>query len=139
MLRGKRTHVNHSRVAGRLVVIGALASTTQGQQLGLRKLADKYLDLGAVAGAVNPGAKARTTIASLLAAGDCIDPVNVLRAGRSAAVLGHDAAAASTVATFLRLHPASCMPGRHGRPRAAGACVASRCGPGAIHPSLRHT
>jgi Transposase DDE domain group 1 len=81
---------------------GLLLTATLGERLGLQHLVDEHVDLGAVPGAAHPGAKALTVIASLLAGGDCIDHVDVLRAGRSAAVLGHRVAAASTVGTFLR-------------------------------------
>jgi hypothetical protein len=40
---------------------------------------------------------------SLVAGGDCIDDVEVLRARATASVLGHRVMAASTVGTFLRL------------------------------------
>jgi Transposase DDE domain group 1 len=103
----KASHtLNTLRVAfddpGLVANAGLLLPATLGHQLGLRQLIDEHLELGAVPGAANPGAKALTVIASLLAGGDCIDHVNVLRAGRSARVLGHQAAAASTVGTFLR-------------------------------------
>jgi Transposase DDE domain group 1 len=81
---------------------GLLLPATLGERLGFRQLVDEHVELGAVPGAANPGAKSLTVIASLLAGGDCIDHVDVLRAGRSAAVLGHPVAAASTVGTFLR-------------------------------------
>jgi len=40
--------------------------------------------LGRVPGAANPDVKSLTLIASLLAGGECVEDVNVLRAGRCA-------------------------------------------------------
>jgi len=48
------------------------------------------------------GRKALTVIHSVLAGGDSIDDCDALRAGSTAAVLGHAVAAPSTVGTFLR-------------------------------------
>lgn len=98
-LRGLRATFDDPRLVGNA---GLLLPATLGQQLGLQQLVDKHVDLGRVPGAANPGVKALTVIASLLAGGDCIDDVNVLRAGCSAAVLGHSVVASSTVGTFLR-------------------------------------
>ena len=76
---------------------------TLGERLGLPELLRQHVHLGKVAGAANPDRKALTLIASLLAVGECVDDVNVLRAGRvGAEVLGVRRAAASTVGTFLR-------------------------------------
>ena len=72
------------------------------RRLGLPGLVADQLDLGRVAGAANPATKAMTLIAGLLAGGDCIDDVDMLRSGGTAAVLGHAPAAPSTVGTFLR-------------------------------------
>src|SRR5678815_3555486 len=53
-------------------------------------------------GAARPGRKILTVVHGLLAGGDSIDDVEVLRAGATARVLGHRVMAASTVGTFLR-------------------------------------
>ncbi len=82
---------------------GLVLPATFGERLGLPELLRKHVDLGKVAGAANPEVKSLTLIASLLAGGECVDDVNVLRAGRvGAEVLGVRPAAASTVGTFLR-------------------------------------
>lgn len=81
---------------------GLILPATLGDRLGVRGLIDEHVHLGKVGGAANPGQKAMTVVASLLAGGDHIDDVNALRSGGTAAVLGLDPAAASTVGTFLR-------------------------------------
>ena len=43
-----------------------------------------------------------TVVSTLLAGGDCIDDVNLLQAGATSQVLGHDTVAASTVGSWLR-------------------------------------
>lgn len=49
-----------------------------------------------------PGRKLLTVVSTLLAGGDCIDDVNLLHAGSTASIVGHDTVAASTVGTWLR-------------------------------------
>ena len=63
---------------------------------------DAHLDLGTVPGSANAGDKLLTLLASALAGGDCIDDADALRAGGTAAVLGHVVKAPSTLGTFLR-------------------------------------
>jgi hypothetical protein len=41
-------------------------------------------------------------VSTLLSGGDCIDDVNLLHAGSTASIVGHDTVAASTVGTWLR-------------------------------------
>lgn len=81
---------------------GLLLPATLAQHLGLRGLLDEHIVLGDVPGAPNPGEKAMTVISGLLAGADCIDQMDVLRSGKSAAVVGHRVAAPSTVGIFLR-------------------------------------
>jgi len=81
---------------------GLILPATLAARLGLRELFDRHVDLGSVAGAANVGRKALTVIHSVLAGGDSIDDCDALRAGSTAAVLGHAVAAPSTVGTFLR-------------------------------------
>jgi len=81
---------------------GLLLPATLAQQLGLGELLDQHVDLGAASGRAHVGDKALTLIMSALAGGDCIDDSDALRAGLTAAVLGHRVAAPSTVGTFLR-------------------------------------
>ena len=70
--------------------------------LGLRELFDTHIDLGDSAGRANVGLKAMTLVHSALARGDSIDDADMLRAGATAAVLGHAVRAPSTLGTFLR-------------------------------------
>lgn len=81
---------------------GLLLPATLAARLGLGDLIDRTVKLKG-AGRANVGIKAMTVIMSILAGGDCIDDVNMLRAGGTvSAVLGHGLRAASTVGTFLR-------------------------------------
>ncbi|MGH7639300.1 MAG: IS1380 family transposase [Candidatus Dormibacteria bacterium] len=81
---------------------GLLLPATLAQQLGLRQLIQRQLDLGAAPGRANVGHKAMTVIHALLAGGDSIEDAEVLRAGASQVVLGHAVLAPSTLGTFLR-------------------------------------
>jgi hypothetical protein len=76
---------------------GLILPATLGQRLGLPELLDARVTAGPHA-----ADKCLTVIHSALAGGDCIDDVAALRAGATAAVLGHRVAAPSTVGTFLR-------------------------------------
>ena len=81
---------------------GLLLPATLAQHLGLKEMFNTHVDLGRVPGRANPGAKAMTLIASLIAGGDHIDDTDALRAGNTDRVLGHWIAAPSTLGTFLR-------------------------------------
>jgi len=81
---------------GGLAVAGVLA-----QKLGVGELVDAHVTLSGD-GAGNSGAKALTVIGSALAGGDCIDDVDVLRAGASRKLFD-GVRAPSTVGTWLRL------------------------------------
>ena len=81
---------------------GLLLTATLAERLDAARLADELVDLGEGAGAANAGEKVMTLVHSLLAGGDCIDDVEVLRSGSTAEALGHRVAAPSTVGTFLR-------------------------------------
>ncbi len=72
------------------------------EHLGMRDLIEDRLDLGDAVGHANVGIKAMALVASALAGGDSIDDADVLRSGRSAAVLGTWVPAPSTLGTFLR-------------------------------------
>ena len=88
---------------GRLVAdAGLIQPATLAQHLGLRGLFDTHVDLGDAAGRANVGDKAMTLIHSALDGGDSIDDCDALRAGSTAAVLGHAVLAPSTLGTFLR-------------------------------------
>lgn len=88
--------------AGLVADAGLLLPATLAAQLGLRELVDEMIDLGDAPGRANAGDKVATLVASALAGGDCIDDADALRAGASAAVLGHPVKAPSTLGTFLR-------------------------------------
>lgn len=79
---------------------GLLLAATLDQQLGLPELFGERLRL--TRQGANVAEKAVTVVHALLAGADCIDDVDVLRAGSSGAVLGHRAVAPSTVGSFLR-------------------------------------
>ena len=81
---------------------GLIQPATLAQHLGLRDLFNAHVDLGDAPGRANVGDKAMTVIHSALADGDSIDDCNALRAGSTAAVLGHVVLAPSTIGTFLR-------------------------------------
>jgi len=81
---------------------GLLLPATRAQKLGLPALVDQHLDLGTAPGHAHVGLKAMTMVAAMLAGADSIDDTDLLRAGASAAVLGHPLRAPSTLGTFLR-------------------------------------
>ena len=81
---------------------GLILPSTLAWHLGLPQLVDRHLDLGRAPGGANPGDKIMTLVASALAGGDCIDDADVLRAGRTARMLGCVVKAPSTLGTFLR-------------------------------------
>jgi hypothetical protein len=85
-----------------VVNAGIVVAVTLGQRLGLEKLVDLTVKLGGRPGASRPGRKVLSLIHAMLLGADCIDDCDVLRAGRTEAVLGHKAMAASTLGTFLR-------------------------------------
>lgn len=71
-------------------------------RLGLEALVDQTVDLGDRDGAAHPGSKVMTLVSAMALGADCIDDCDLLRAGQTAAVLGHRVAAPSTLGTFLR-------------------------------------
>ncbi len=81
---------------------GLIAPASLAQHLRLREIFDERVDLGDGSGRANVGDKAMTVIHSVLAAADSIEGCEVLRAGSTAAVLGHTVLAPSTIGTFLR-------------------------------------
>jgi len=80
---------------------GLVLTATTAQHLGLLQAAQDTIRLDGP-GAGNPGVKAMTVIEAMVAGADCIDDVDVLRAGATTKVLGHRVAAPSTIGTFLR-------------------------------------
>jgi len=81
---------------------GLLLPATLAERLGVEQATDQLVDLGDRPGRAHPGRKLLTLVHALVAGGDCIDDVELLRAGATGSVLGHRVMAASTVGTFLR-------------------------------------
>jgi Transposase DDE domain group 1 len=81
---------------------GIVLAATLADRLGIEALVDETVDLGDRAGAANAGAKVMTLVSAMALGADSIDDCDVLRAGRTGAVLGHRVAAPSTLGTFLR-------------------------------------
>ncbi|HET7517530.1 MAG TPA: IS1380 family transposase [Actinomycetes bacterium] len=81
---------------------GLLLPAALAERLGIEQLTDELVDLGDRPGAARPGRKLLTLVHALAAGGDCIDDVELLRAGSTGNVLGHRVMAASTVGTWLR-------------------------------------
>src|SRR3954447_9616505 len=81
---------------------GIVVAATLAQRLGIEALVDLRGDLGDRPGAANAGAKVMTLVSAMALGADCIDDCDVLRAGRTGQVLGHQVAAPSTLGTFLR-------------------------------------
>ena len=81
---------------------GLIAPASLAQHLGLRHLFEERVDLGDAPGRAKVGHKAMTVIHAVLAEADSIDDCDVLRAGSTAAILGHVVSAPSTIGTFLR-------------------------------------
>jgi hypothetical protein len=71
-------------------------------RLGLIDVIDQQVKLRGRAGGANPGIKAATVVSALLAGADCIDDVDVLRAGACEEACGHELRAPSTIGTWLR-------------------------------------
>jgi len=81
---------------------GIVLTATLAARLGIEVVVDQFVDLGGRPGAANPGAKVMTLVSAMALGADCIDDCDVLRAGRTGQVLGHQVAAPSTLGTFLR-------------------------------------
>lgn len=76
---------------------GLLLTGTTMARLGLEQVADEVVTVG-----YRPGRKLATLVHTLVAGGECIDDVALLRAGATERVLGHEIVAPSTVGTWLR-------------------------------------
>jgi hypothetical protein len=85
-----------------VVNAGLVLAVTLGRRLGLEALVDAVVGLGKRPGASRPGRKVLSLVHAMLLGADCIDDCDVLRAGRTEAILGHRAMAPSTLGTFLR-------------------------------------
>lgn len=81
---------------------GIVLAVTLARRLGIEALVDDAVCLGSRPGAANAGAKVMTLVSAMALGADCIDDCDVLRAGRTGQVLGHEVVAPSTLGTFLR-------------------------------------
>ena len=81
---------------------GVVLCATLAQRLGIGALVDDAVCLGDRPGAANAGAKVMTLVSAMALGADCIDDCDILRAGRTGQVLGHQVVAPSTLGTFLR-------------------------------------
>ena len=85
-----------------VVNAGIVLAVKLGRRLGLEALVDAAVRLGGRPGAARPGRKVLSLVHAMLLGADCIDDCEILRAGRTEAVLGHRPMAPSTLGTFLR-------------------------------------
>ena len=82
---------------------GLMVTATLAQRLGIEQLVNESVWLDPRApGAALPGRKVMSLVHGMLAGGDSIDDMNVLRAGSTGLILGHRVMAPSTLGTFLR-------------------------------------
>lgn len=81
---------------------GLALVATLSEQLEMLALANELIDLGDRPGHALPGRKILTLVHAMVAGAECIDDCDVLRAGCTGTVLGHDVMAPSTLGTFLR-------------------------------------
>jgi hypothetical protein len=81
---------------------GIALIATLARRLGIERLGDECVVLDGRAGAGNEGAKVMTLVSAIALGADCIDDVDVLRAGRTGELVGHRVMAPSTIGTFLR-------------------------------------
>ncbi|MGI8726719.1 MAG: IS1380 family transposase, partial [Solirubrobacterales bacterium] len=81
---------------------GLLLPATLASRLGLAELVAEKVELGDRPGAARPERKAMSLISGMLAGANSIDDCDLLRAGSTEAVLGHQVMAPSTLGTFLR-------------------------------------
>ena len=72
------------------------------QRLGIEQLVDQTVCLGDRPGGANAGRKVMTMVSAMALGADCIEDCDILRSGRTVAVLGHRVVAPSTLGTFLR-------------------------------------
>jgi hypothetical protein len=81
---------------------GLVLVATLTQRLGLEALIDATVRLVGRVGGARPGRKVLTLVHAMIAGASHIDHADMLRAGSTAAVLGHRVMAPSTLGTFLR-------------------------------------
>jgi len=81
---------------------GIVLAATLAGRLGIEALVNQAVDLGERPGAANAGAKVMTLVSAMALGADSIEDCDLLRSGRTGAVLGHRVAAPSTLGTFMR-------------------------------------
>ncbi|HET9719632.1 MAG TPA: IS1380 family transposase [Solirubrobacteraceae bacterium] len=82
---------------------GLMLCATLADRLGLEELVNESVWLDpSRPGACLPGRKVMSLVHGMLAGADCIDDMNLLRAGSTGLILGHRVMAPSTLGTFLR-------------------------------------
>ena len=81
---------------------GIVLAATLAARLAIEALVDRFVGLGTRAGAANAGRKVMTLVYAMALGADSIDDCDVLRSGRTGALLGGSIAAPSTLGTFLR-------------------------------------
>lgn len=81
---------------------GLLLTATLADRLDLEAMIDSTVKLGGRTGGARPGRKVLTLTHAMIAGATHIDHADMLRAGSTAAVLGHRVMAPSTLGTFLR-------------------------------------
>jgi DDE family transposase len=81
---------------------GVVLVATLAARLGIAALVERCVRLGERVGAANAASKVMTLVSAMLLGADSIDDCDVLRSGRTGALLGHRVAAPSTLGTFLR-------------------------------------
>ena len=82
---------------------GLLLCATLADWLGLEELVNESVWLDSSRpGACLPGRKVMSLVHGMLVGADCIDDMNLLRAGSTGLILGHRVMAPSTLGTFLR-------------------------------------
>jgi len=99
-------------------------------RLGIEALVDRSVVLGDRPGAANAGAKVMTLISAMALGADCIDDCEILRAGRTSAVVGHSVAAPSTLDVLAVVYVWACPPARPGIGRDAHARMGGGRRPG---------
>jgi hypothetical protein len=81
---------------------GLLVVATLAARLGIGRLVDATVGMAGLVGGARPGRKVLTLVHAIVAGASHIDHADVLRAGGTARVLGHEVMAPSTLGIFLR-------------------------------------
>jgi len=81
---------------------GLLLVATLTARLGVGRIVEQTLAMAGLVGGARPGRKVLTLVHAIAAGASHIDHADVLRAGDTARVLGHQVMAPSTLGTFLR-------------------------------------